>query len=57
MIAGKLGNTNELVIKEAGYNKAYTASNERLLNEMGDFAFTALSEGIDRQIAWQRSGG
>lgn len=55
MIAEKTGNNKDIIIRQDGLNRAYTASNERLLREIGPFNFTSLSEGIDRQIAWQEA--
>jgi GDP-L-fucose synthase len=54
IIAGKMGNKNPVKIAKEGLNKEYTASNNRLLAELGDFIFTSLGDGIDKQITWQK---
>ncbi len=54
IIAQKMSNTKPVKIAKEGLNKEYTASNARLMAELKNFKFTTLSEGIDKQIAWQR---
>jgi GDP-L-fucose synthase len=54
LVTEKMGNNREIVISKEGLNYEYTASNKRLLNEMGSFAFTPLDVGINKQILWQR---
>jgi len=46
--------SNIVALKE-GLNKEYTASNLRLLNEIGDFDFISLEEGIKIQIEYEKS--
>lgn len=41
-------------IAKEGLNKEYTANNDRLLNDIGDFVFTSIDEGIQKQIDWQK---
>lgn len=38
-----------------GLNKEYTADNSRLMQELGDYKFITIDEGITKQITWQRS--
>jgi nucleoside-diphosphate-sugar epimerase len=52
IVMQKMGNSNGIRI--LGQNTEYTASNARLLREIGDFKLTSISEGIDKQIAWQK---
>ncbi|MDR1695375.1 MAG: NAD(P)-dependent oxidoreductase [Endomicrobium sp.] len=57
MVADKMGNRKKIEIAKEGLNKEYTASNQRLVSELKNFRFTTLSEGIDKQIAWQADKG
>ncbi len=41
-----------VVFKEDGMNNEYTGSNERILEELGDFEYTPLQEAIDKLYAW-----
>lgn len=45
---------NEIILLNSGWNKEYTGSNERLLNELGEFEFLSLDEGIRLQIESER---
>jgi len=54
IVAEKMANKLPIQIAKEGWNKEYTANNDRLMAEMGNFVFTPLSDGIDRQIAWQK---
>jgi GDP-L-fucose synthase len=54
LIAQKMENINGIKMLGKGWNKEYTASNERLLNEFVNFQFTSLNDGIDKQIIWQK---
>jgi hypothetical protein len=42
------------VILKEGLNKEYTASNRRLLEEIGEYHFISLEEGIRMQIQSER---
>jgi len=53
IVAEKMENKLSIQAVKEGWNKEYTADNSRLLAEMSNFAFTPLSDGIDRQIEWQ----
>lgn len=50
MVRTQMQMENEITILNPGWNKEYTASNERLLSEIGDFKFMSLEEGIRIQI-------
>ena len=54
IVAMKMKNPYPLDIAAQGWNKEYTASNARLLNEFPDFIFTSIEDGIENQIEWQR---
>ena len=56
-IVSRQTNVNKpTAIAKAGLNKEYTASNARLMAELGNnFKFTSLGEGIARQIARQKT--
>lgn len=55
IVAEKMENKNGIIIAKEGLNKEYTASNTRLLAEMGNFYFTPIEQGIVKQIEWQRN--
>lgn len=44
----------KIVVNHAGWNKEYTGSNERFMQENPDFTYLPLEEGISRQIAWEK---
>lgn len=46
----QMGCANKIVFLNSGWNKEYTGSNERLLEELGSFKFTSLETGIGMQI-------
>lgn len=50
MVREQMQTTNEIVFLNEGWNKEYTASNKRLLNELGTFKFIPLKQGIKIQI-------
>ena len=50
IIARKMGNKLPIQTMKDGWNNEYTASNGRFLAELGDYNFTSLSDGIDKQI-------
>lgn len=45
---------SKIVIKKKGLANEYTASNERLLKEMGDFQFTPIKKGVQLLFNWYR---
>jgi GDP-L-fucose synthase len=53
IVAEQMNNSKNIQIAQQGWNKEYTADNSRLLNEMKDFNFTTITEGIAKQIKWQ----
>ncbi len=53
IVAKKMHNDRPVEIAKDGFNKEYTASNERLLKEMEHFDFTSIEDGIEKQIKWQ----
>jgi GDP-L-fucose synthase len=55
IVAQKMGNLKGIKILKEGLNNEYTANNQRLLSEIKNLKFTSMDEGIDRQIAWQKS--
>jgi nucleoside-diphosphate-sugar epimerase len=54
IIAKQMQNNKQIVILKEGMSNEYTANNRRLLQEIGNYNFTSLIGGIDKQIAWQR---
>jgi len=50
----QMGNALPVQVAAPGMNREYTASNARFMSEHPDFSFTPLTEGIARQIVWQR---
>lgn len=56
IVKKQMGSDSEIIILKDGYNKEYTGSNQRLLNEIGDFNFMSLEEGIRLQIEEERKG-
>lgn len=54
IIDKKMQNNLGIEIAKEGLNKEYTANNDRLLNDIGDFIFTSIDEGIQKQINWQK---
>lgn len=55
IISEKMDNTKGIEIANEGFNKEYTASNKRLLDEMKEFCFTPIEIGIAKQIEWQKA--
>lgn len=53
IVAQKMNNKRPIEIAKDGWNKEYTADNSRILAEMGEFNFTSIEEGIEKQIVWQ----
>lgn len=49
-----MGSSSNITILKEGLNKEYTASNRRLLKEIGDYKFIPLEEGIRIQIEAER---
>lgn len=47
---------NDIILLSQGWNKEYTGCNERLLNEIGEYQFMSLEEGIRIQIESERKG-
>ena len=54
IVKKQMNNDKDIEIFKDGWNKEYTASNARLVTELGDFEFTSLDDGIARQIKWQK---
>ena len=48
-----MNSSSDIVILRNGFNKEYTACNNRLLSELGSFQFTSIDEGIKKQINWE----
>lgn len=53
-VCAQMGNTRPVKILSEGFNKEYTASNKRLLDEIGSFGFISLEKGIEMQIKWEK---
>jgi len=53
-VCAQMGNTRPVRILSEGFNKEYTASNKRLLDEIGSFGFISLEKGIEMQIKWEK---
>lgn len=51
-----MGSDSEIIVLKEGLNKEYTGSNKRLLEEMGEYEFMTLEEGIKLQIEEERKG-
>jgi GDP-L-fucose synthase len=55
-VRNQTNNLNEIKLLSDGFNKEYTASNDRLKTECGNaLDLISLEEGIQMQIEWQRS--
>lgn len=55
IVAKKMNNKNGIIIKNDGFNKEYTASNERILHETGkEVKIISIDEGIDKLIHWEK---
>ena len=50
----QMGTNNKIVLLKDGLNKEYTASNMRLLQELGDYKFITIEEGITTQIKYEK---
>jgi GDP-L-fucose synthase len=56
IVSAQMNINKPAVIAKPGFNKEYTASNKRLMAELGaGFKFTSLQEGISKQIIWQKN--
>lgn len=53
-VCSQTGNLKSVKILADGYNKEYTASNDRLVSEIKKIDFISLKEGISMQIKWER---
>ncbi len=54
IVKKEMNSESNIVILKDGLNKEYTASNRRLLDEIGDYRFITLIEGIRMQIQYER---
>ena len=52
----QMNSSSKIVILKDGFNKEYTGSNLRLLEEMGEYIFISLDDGIRMQIESERKG-
>lgn len=52
----QMNSSSQIVILKEGLNKEYTGSNKRLLNEIGEYSFISLEEGIKIQIEAEKAG-
>lgn len=55
IVAQQMKNPYPIEIAKEGWNKEYTASNQRLTREIREMFFTPIEQGIAQQIEWQRS--
>lgn len=53
-VCRQMDNHKSIKILAEGFNKEYTASNTRLLNEIGDLDLISLEKGISMQIKWEK---
>lgn len=54
MVRKQYGSNNEIIILKEGFNKEYTASNKRIIDEMGGMEFISIENGIDKLIRWEK---
>ena len=54
MVRKQYGSNNEIIILKAGFNKEYTASNKRIIDEMGGMDFISIEDGINKLIRWEK---
>lgn len=57
MVRRQMNANSEIVLLKEGWNKEYTGSNRRLLEEIGSYHFMSLEEGIRLQIESELSEG
>lgn len=57
MVRDQMHKDNNIILLKDGWNKEYTASNTRLLNEIEGFRFMSIDEGIKIQIDSEQKGG
>ena len=55
MVREEMHSDSEIILLQEGLNREYTGDNSRLLEEIGDFSFTSLREGIRMQIETERN--
>lgn len=55
LVRNIIGTSNKIKVIKDGFNKEYTASNERLLEEIGSYKFLSLEDGIRIQIESERN--
>lgn len=54
IVASKMNNGKEIVVLNDGFNKEYTASNERIMSEIkNDTRLISIEEGIEKLIKWE----
>lgn len=54
IVREQMKSENEIIILSEGFNKEYTASNKRLMEEIQNYRFISLEEGIAMQIAYEK---
>lgn len=55
IVRKEMNSESEIILLKEGWNKEYTGNNQRLLNEIGDFRFVGIEEGIRWQIESETS--
>ena len=55
MVKKEMNSSSRIVVMSDGLNKAYTADNSRLLEEIGEYKFTSMIDGIKIQIDSERN--
>lgn len=54
MVINMMGSRSQILIEKRGMNNEYSGDNTRLLNEIKEFQFMTLEEGIKQQIEYER---
>lgn len=54
VVKKQMDSDKKIVLLNDGWNKEYTASNARILSEIGDFDFVTIEEGVRIQIEYER---
>ena len=54
IVAAKMDNRKDIIVHNDGFNKEYTASNERIMQEFGnDMRLVSIEDGIEKLIKWE----
>lgn len=55
LVCREMNSRSEIILLKEGWNKEYTGNNQRLLDEIGDFHFVGIEEGVRWQIESEMS--